>query len=332
MRERWSKIAARGLRRSLACGVLFAVACGSSDKPGRDGTSGDDDAAEQGATCEDMVRSNCARQVRCDTTGTLKLDACLQANAGACAWYELPGVTVGPAEFRACVSKYDAGACGPPITCSFPSGANAPGAPCASDLGCTTQLCYQASPDTCGSCAIDGRHQAGGTCTLPMDCSGALDCVGGVCTERVSEEGGACGGERTCAPNIPGKEGLLRCIDGACKLVVAGRGEACYTDGQGAYFCNAGLTCSFSNTTCVPVRYDVPGKPCGGFADEYVFCRGMCMPNDSTGVQGTCIRLPGAGETCHAVSSFEQCADGFVCDSNDTCVLEQTPAPRATCP
>jgi len=279
-----------------------------------------------------MVRANCAWQVRCDTTGTVKLDACLEANAGACAWYKLPGVAVGSADFRACVTKYDAGACGVPIICSFPAGTNGADAPCASDLGCTTRLCYQISPDSCGSCAIDGRHTAGGTCTSAQDCLGPLDCVGGVCTEWVQQEGAACGGNRTCASRIPGKEGLLRCIDGACKLVVAGRGEACYTDGQGAYYCNAGLTCSFLNTTCVPIRYDVPGTPCGGFADEYVFCRGMCMPNDSTGVQGTCIRLPGAGESCHAVSSFEQCADGFTCDSHDTCVLKQTLAPQAKCP
>ncbi|MEI9947976.1 MAG: hypothetical protein WDO74_03095 [Pseudomonadota bacterium] len=312
--------------------MIVSAACGSGGKAGDHGTGGDDDAAVQGATCEDMVHANCAWQVRCDTTGTVKLDACLEANAGACAWYKLPGVAVGSADFRACVTKYDAGACGVPIGCSFPAGTNGPDAPCASDLGCTTRLCYQISPDSCGSCAIDGRHTAGGACTSAQDCLGALDCVGGVCTEWVQQEGAACGGNRTCAFKIPGKEGSLRCIDGACKLVVAGRGEACYTDGQGAYYCNAGLICSFLNTTCVPIRYDVPGTLCGGFADEYVFCRGMCMPNDSTGVQGTCIRLPGAGESCHAVSSFEQCADGFTCDSHDTCVLKQTLAPQAKCP
>ncbi len=328
MWEAWSKYVARALRTGVVPGVILAAACGSSGKAGDDG---DDDGAVEGATCEDMVRANCAWQVRCDTTGTLRLDACLEANAGACAWYELPGVAVGPADFRACVSKYDAGACGAPIACSFPAGTNGPDAPCASDLGCTTKLCYQVSPDSCGSCAIDGRHGPGGTCTSAQDCLDALDCVGGVCTEWVRQEGAACGAERTCAPSIPGKEGLLRCIDGACKLVDAGRGKPCYTDGGGAYFCNAGLTCSLLNTTCVPIRYDVPGTPCGGFAEEYVFCRGMCMPNDSTGVQGTCTRLPGSGESCHAVSSFGQCADGFTCDSHDTCVLKQTLAPQAKC-
>jgi len=320
------------LRWLIRCSTVavVAVACGNSKSDDDDGAKG---GPASSATCSEYVRALCDWQLRCDTTKTLTLDACLTQNANTCAFFALPGVTVTGSDFAACITRYAGDACTFPVyppallldngPCGFPAGTATKN--CAFDLQCTTHLCSTTN-GACGSCAYVPKQDLGGQCSQSIDCKDPADCVASVCTAQ-PKLGESCGDEQICVSRSG--DAYVGCVGGVC--TAGGRPNEPCLEINGAGYCGAGHACSPLGT-CVPAQFVGPGEHCGSFADRIAFCRGgNCnFPDDPE--KSECVSWPGIGESCQKVTNYDHCADGMYCDSTTaTCALLPQPAPPDSC-
>jgi len=319
----------------IALVSALMVACGNSSSTG-DGTNGGggNDAPSANAECPDYVRAMCDWQVRCDTTKTITLEACLAQNARTCEFFALPGVTVSSADFGACVARYARDECNYPVIspgglgyvgpCRFPVGTATN--TCSFDLQCVTGSCARPN-GPCGRCAYTPMHELGGDCSSRSDCKGGADCVASVCTaQRLLGE--SCGSDQTCKP-APGEPSLV-CAGGVCTAVAARANEPCL-EANGALYCGAGLACS-PTKICVPWRKVGPGEHCGDFSDQILLCRGGICNSPGDPEKSKCVSYPGIGESCTNTTDDERCEDGMYCDSTvNKCALEQLRTPPQAC-
>jgi hypothetical protein len=207
------------------------------------------------------------------------------------------------------------------------TGKVARGGDCAVDADCVgTALCKRRDkcPGTCSallkagaSCEKDDECEAGlscaadGTCTAPVQvdevCGGTVagDCMAGL----------ACIGEDT-------SKGTAGKCTSSSDIFTERLGASC--DIQAGKFCMEGLSCVASlangmvSFTCKePVATDaactfgVP-SPCTG--DQY--CTADISKNQ---LNGSCMPLPAAGESCVSIPGSAACAPGLECDIDQLC-------------
>jgi hypothetical protein len=297
---------------------------GQAGKSGSGGTSGGSagsaGTSSASASCEAYVQAVCEWEGRCGTGLTGSLEACLRLYENSCAWYALPGSTVGANHFMSCASSYEATACeGAVPTCELPAGSIANGLPCATYVQCESGYCTGSS-GACGVCAPHPHGDIGAPCETYANCKAHLHCVDGECAER-SKEGEACGGALGCSVT-------LTCVEGTCQLVGV-LGGPCY-EANGVSVCELGAGCS--NGLCVPLVKAMAGEPCGVFEDQVVDCHdGICRAPDSSPENLECVAWAGPGESCNKVPGFSRCAAGLTCNDSRLCVWPTPVAPPDDC-
>ena len=202
------------------------------------------------------------------------------------------------------------------------------GADCSTDVECKAGAFCRRGLSCPGTCTA--RLAAGQTCAEDDDCEDGLGCSNArsVCAAP-AQAGEACGGvvgsECAAGLNCTGADEDTGAA-GTCKAIsevfAADEGASCDLD-RGA-LCKDGLSCVASamgsgvTLRCGPrfgagaaCRFGVP-TPCP--AGEY------CNADITTGqVDGRCIALPAAGESCVQLAGVQECANGLLCDADVRC-------------
>lgn len=248
-----------------------------------------------------------------------------------------------------CTAKRAAAACDAEIPeCELPAGTLPDGARCAARSQCQSRFC-KLDDTGCGVCAP--LVQAGGECTLPVDCAFGKDEIAscdykgqdpkGTCSVwKLSKPGEECSAEKFCnmhghcvAADENAKTGTCvanqevggKCANaGECKLGLTCRdgkcaprpteGEPCTTVDE----CADGLGCA---ETCKKVVYVRTGEEC----DAIRRCeRGRCVQRVERNANGktvptgpaTCVDPLADGNACGP----EQAQSGLVCDHFARCL------------
>jgi hypothetical protein len=122
--------------------------------------------------------------------------------------------------------------------------------------------------------------------------------------------------EQCCDDKVAALLGEPSCSAEECPLFVgtAGLDEFCEPLADGlASQCAAGAVCFSSR--CVPLCLVIPdGGDCGAFVPGDCEESSQCVfPGDACDIEGTCERVPWAGETCESIP-YIQCSPGLWCD------------------
>lgn len=241
---------------------------------------------------------------------------------------------------QACIDAFKNGGCAQLISRS-PSACDAvfngkgkAGDECTVGAECGTGLFCQAGTACPGKCAARGG--SGTACTADDACESGLTCQNKKCT-KPSAANGACGGGGTNPDCEPG----LTCVGdddktmkaGACQsnssVFTAPNGGAC--DFINDTLCAAGSFCSLESLMPAPT-FKCIGKLASGAACK-VAIPDACPSGEYCNVDlaankfdGTCTKIPSAGEACGKGIRGETCASYAVCVSGTCKALQETGA------
>lgn len=216
------------------------------------------------------------------------------------------------------------------------AGTIALGDACSVDAECEGDAFCDVSEGTCpGTCAELRRE--GESCESDSACINGLSCTGATC-EREATQGQPCGGADGGACRI----GLIcrgetETDSGTCAnadtILSQDLEESCSPDG--AQLCKAGLSCVYTGSeggepVFVCREKVASGADCSlGFPEQCPDGE-YCDVDITTGVtEGSCVALPGAGETC-LLGEFRTspCARGLSCLNGECKALKEN---GATC-
>jgi hypothetical protein len=157
-------------------------------------------------------------------------------------------------------------------------------------------------------CSASVQCQSG-TClagVFPIGSSGTPPC--GTCTPVIAN-GQPCGRGETCGPGSA-------CTYPLTCVAIASGTEGAHCDANAA-LCNPGLYCNASGM-CTP--FGSQGEPCvTNTTDTNTVCAPSlrCVPGSQDRTSGTCRSRSAAGGPCQ---QDDDCAAGFSCDANSTCI------------
>ncbi|RYE95062.1 MAG: hypothetical protein EOO75_00270 [Myxococcales bacterium] len=299
------------LRRAVALLTTLLAACGGESVSGSSGHGGS--AGVEGA-CRTYLEARLRQGARCrpdSLPGSIdedQLDSCVRMSS-------LPGTSRTAARLESCAAQVSEAPCGTAPSCVLdlspgrgPAGTLPDGAPCQDPAQCASATCSSwlySAPTGCGVC--QEVRAEGQPCGAPEQaCAPGLTCRQGVCDWPGQGLGGKCSSYGT--GNCP--DGL-HCASppdstvGTCQRRVLLGGEC----GASLSPCVEGLVCT--QGVCA-------GRlPDGATCDEHSFCVNTCRD----GVCRAPRRDAQAGEDC----SFDLCAPGLACGTDDTCQVRPPP-------
>ncbi|MBO6939214.1 MAG: hypothetical protein JJ863_29860 [Deltaproteobacteria bacterium] len=213
----------------------------------------------------------------CETDGDCVSGSCIE---GACVECLAEAGTVLPTD-----------ACGCDADCAGTDAVCAEGV-CTADCeetGCPEGLLCEGAPAECVTCEADTRAE-GATCGCDDQCAGALDCIGGFCSE-------ACDFDETCGDGECGHEVA---VPASCRPA----DEACFGAGDGAL----GEECSCNRDCAIDAPFCV-GFFAGG--DRGFVCSDVCGAEDPCPAGFECCGASGAR---HCLTATLAEAAGVACD------------------
>jgi hypothetical protein len=210
-------------------------------------------------------------------------------------------------------------------------GKTAEGGDCTSDAQCTQGLFCKVSGACPGKCSPRGAEGSG--CAGNDDCQGGLTCDGiqgsKTCSKPVAS-GGPCGSA------TPGCVAGTLCVGassgstGSCKpfpeIFSAASGAAC--DITKTQLCQGGQSCQIDKLDATGASFSCTAKVASGAACKVAipdvcptgeFCDGVDLNAKPPVVDGTCKKLPAAGQPCGKPFQGSGCGQGLFCSTEGTC-------------
>lgn len=212
-------------------------------------------------------------------------------------------------------------------------GKTAMGGDCTSDSQCAQGHYCKVASACPGKCSP--REAEGSACVSDDDCASGLTCDSAQGSRKCSKpvaSGGSCGS------TTPGCVAGTLCVGadsnngatGTCKayaeLFSAGAGAAC--DLTKFQLCQAGQVCQLDKLDASGASFSCAAKVASGAACKVAipeacptgeYCEGIDLQASPPKAEGTCKKIPGAGEACGKPFQGSGCMEGLFCATDGKC-------------